>query len=78
MTGGPAQASQSDKAPVEHADPERRTTQQSAAPRAVTLGGKSASSTFTERRLAKTGPANSSHTAREVAAPSPLRSMMTA
>ncbi|RYC53965.1 hypothetical protein CHU98_g12246 [Xylaria longipes] len=49
--------------PVEEAEP-------SPAPKAM-------SASYARRRLQKTGPANSEHTAKQVATPSPLRSMMT-
>lgn len=39
---------------------------------------KAASASYARRRLLKTGPANSEHTARQVAMPSPLRTVMTA
>ncbi|XXH05191.1 prephenate dehydratase [Hypoxylon texense] len=39
---------------------------------------KPTAASFAQRRLMKSGPANSEHTATQVATPSPLRSMMTA
>ncbi|KAK6950209.1 hypothetical protein Daesc_008535 [Daldinia eschscholtzii] len=76
---GQAQAVPSKQASIVKA-PERPLPQPPA-PAPASVSGptrKSKATSFAQRRLAKTGPATSEHTARQVATPSPLRSMMTA
>ncbi|KAI0010284.1 hypothetical protein F4779DRAFT_616714 [Xylariaceae sp. FL0662B] len=74
---GNTQAVSSKQAPVQEKS-KRPLPQPPAAGSAPEPAQKPKMASFTQRRLMKSGPANSEHTAKQVATPSPLRSMMTA